>query len=85
MNRKPSVMTGIPESIAVSAAVEKVPVSGTNSIAFWGRPHTFWLGYWLKKGGGDGGKAIRCLKNRRHVGCKYIKWNKNRKVLLLVL
>lgn len=34
MNRKPSVMTVIPESIAVSAAVEKVPVSGTNSITF---------------------------------------------------
>lgn len=57
MNRKPSVMTGIPESIAVSAAVEKVHVSGTNSITFWGKPHTFWLGYWSM-----GGKAIRCLK-----------------------
>lgn len=29
--------------------------------------------------------AIGCLKNRQPVRCKCIKWNKNRKVLLLVL
>lgn len=45
MNRKLSVMTGISDSFAASAAVENVIVDGTNRVGFRARPCTIWLWY----------------------------------------
>lgn len=70
MKRKLSVMTGISECVAASAAVENVTVYGTNQGHFE-QNHAltdFGISWKRKKK-----KAIECLKNRQPFECKCIK------------